>query len=251
MSAIFYRLFRSRYDKLQNLRQFVWNRQASTCRRRNTYLIEQMENRYLLSADAAPLALSAELLNEELMVEQLIDAGLAEASNTEDLKLVRQHDYELTESNSQGDNETSQAESIQPTDTQTFSEQPSSELADATSEIPQDTQAEVENVQLETDLEATEQTAESAETIQYLQQLNGHQFVVIDRSVEDYRALLSTFMGEVGGELEWRTETTDAGDVLVADWYAQNETTEEAVITPAEIDEEPLDELLDVPEPVE
>ncbi|MCA1807437.1 MAG: LEPR-XLL domain-containing protein, partial [Actinobacteria bacterium] len=60
MSAIFYRLFRSRYDKLQNLRRFVWNRQGSIYRRRNTYLMEQMENRYLLSADAAPLALSAE-----------------------------------------------------------------------------------------------------------------------------------------------------------------------------------------------
>jgi len=43
MSALLYRLFRSRFDKLQNLRQFLWNRRVLTARRRNTYLMEQMD----------------------------------------------------------------------------------------------------------------------------------------------------------------------------------------------------------------
>ena len=148
MSSIFYRLFRIRYDKLRNLRQFIWNSQGRVSRKRNTYLMEQMENRYLLSADAAPLALSAELLNEELIIEQLIDAGLAEASNTQDLQLVRQHDYEPVASN---ENETPQADS-----TQKLSKQA---LLDTEKET---------DVSPETNSEETDLTAEAAATIQYI-----------------------------------------------------------------------------------
>jgi hypothetical protein len=95
MPRVLYRVLQSQYAKMRTLRQYLWNAQATSARRRNTYLVEQLENRYLLSAEAAPLALSAELLNEELVVEQLIDAGLAEAANQQNLELVRQHEYDL------------------------------------------------------------------------------------------------------------------------------------------------------------
>ena len=113
MSYIFNRLFRMRYDKFRNLRQFIWTSQGITARRRNTYLMEQMENRYLLSADAAPLALSAELLNETVMVEQLIDAGLAEASHSQELQLVRQHDYEEASAEASADESYAGLEDLQ------------------------------------------------------------------------------------------------------------------------------------------
>ena len=96
MPRTLYRMLQSRYAKMRSLRQYMWNQRATGARRRNTYLVEQLENRYLLSADAAPLAISAELLNEELVVEQLVDAGLVEASNSQGLELVRQHEVEPT-----------------------------------------------------------------------------------------------------------------------------------------------------------
>ena len=67
--------------------------------------------------------------------------------------------------------------------------------------------------------------------------LSGHQFIVIDRSVDDYQALLSTFMGDAGGELEWHAETTSAGEVLVADWYPQDEAVELTAFTSIETDD--------------
>ena len=230
MSAIFYRLFRSRYDKLQNLRQFVWNCQGMTARRRNTYLMEQMENRYLLSADASPLALSTELLNEELMVEQLVDAGLAEAANQEGLQLVRQHDYDLKNPVTEADNESVTLEAEQ-----TISDQ-------------SDTQTNAEEVKPEADAALAEEISEAATSIQYVQQLSGHQMVVIDRSVEDYRALLSTFMGAEANELDWHAETTDAGEVQIADWLGADETTDEqAQLTSAENNDEPLAMPVELP----
>ena len=92
MPRVLYRLLQSRNAKARSLRQYLWNYRAMGARRRNTYLVEQLENRFLLSAEAAPLALSADLLNETLVVEQLVDAGLAEASNSQKLELVRQHE---------------------------------------------------------------------------------------------------------------------------------------------------------------
>jgi hypothetical protein len=92
MPPLLYRVLQSRYAKMRNLRQFFWNFRAVSAKRRNTFLVEQMENRFLLSADAAPFALNAELLNDNLVVEQLVETGLAEDSSGKDLTLVRQHE---------------------------------------------------------------------------------------------------------------------------------------------------------------
>ena len=53
MPRLLYRVLQSRYAKLRTLRQYLWNTEAASARRRNTYLVEQLENRFLLSADAA------------------------------------------------------------------------------------------------------------------------------------------------------------------------------------------------------
>jgi hypothetical protein len=65
MLYLFNRLFNMRYDKIRNLRQYLWSSQGITARRRNTFQMEQIENRYTLSADVAPLALIAELLEAQ------------------------------------------------------------------------------------------------------------------------------------------------------------------------------------------
>jgi len=230
MSYIFNRLFRMRYDKFRNLRQYIWSSQGITARRRNTYLMEQMENRYLLSADAAPLALSAELLNEEVMVEQLIDAGLAEASNSQELQLVRQHDDDSSNADTSSDPH-ADIENLNLVDLQVAAE----ELEKLAAVQPKEAEGQP-NAEAETE-------AATTVAIQHIQQLSGHQFVVIDRSVEDYRALLSTFMGDAGSDLEWHAETTSAGDVLVADWYPADESVNETLVADAEL----ADALVDAP----
>ena len=86
MTAMLYRLIQSRHAKLRGLHQFLWNRRATHARRRNTYVVEQLENRYLLSADIAPFAPVAELLDDEPIVEQVIDTSLADAERSQQLE---------------------------------------------------------------------------------------------------------------------------------------------------------------------
>jgi hypothetical protein len=186
MPRALYRLFQSRYAKLRSLRQFMWNRQAGQARRRNTYLIEQMENRYLLSADVAPFALAEELLNDVLVVEQLIETGLAQNDAAPDLQLVRQHENTA----GSGPQDVNAGQIVEGAETQ---------VADRAADL-------------------------SSGEIQFVQQLSGHQFVVIDRSVEDYQALLTTFMGEDAQHLVWETQETSAGSVLIAQWKAETST---------------------------
>jgi len=240
MSYLFNRLFKMRYDKMRNLRQYLWSAQGITARRRNTYLMEQMENRYLLSADAAPLALSAELLNEELIVEQLIDAGLAEASNSDALQLVRQHDYELKTSDSLEAN--ADLNNLQPIDLESSPEDATEDNGEElTSVLPKEGTSEETLDEENVSAEGGEQSAETVATIKHIQQLSGHQFVVIDRSVEDYSALLSTFMGDAGGDLEWQSETTSAGNVLIADWYPVDDNADSTSV----VETQSVDELID------
>ncbi len=222
MSALFYRLFRSRYDKLRQLRQYMWNYQALNSKRRNTYLVEQMENRYLLSADAAPFTLDSELLNENLMVEQLVDLGLAEASNSDNLKLVRQHDYDLNAKNS--------------VQKESFQDEVSSE---ATLEAGDEDFITVAG---------DDAIAQDQSGIHFVQQLNGHQFVVIDRSVENYQALLTTFMGDEAADLDWQSQATDNGEVLVANWFQQEKNSNSPSDNP-DLDFNVSDEIADLVQP--
>lgn len=210
MPRVFYRMFQSRYARARMLRQFWWNTRARTAHRRNTYLVEQLENRYLLSADAAPLAISAELLSEELVVEQLIEVGVAENPAAPDLELVRQHDVGEVSPDAFATTEQPQQGAVAGEESEPAVEE----------ELPvvdaQDSEA---ALAAESDL--VDGDVEALASIQYLQQLDGHQFLVVDRSVENYQDLLATFLGDTADSLEWRAQATADGEVLIAEWAGQ------------------------------
>jgi len=363
MPRILYRVLQSRHAKARSLRQYLWNCRALGARRRNTYLVEQLENRFLLSADAAPLALGEDLLNEALVVEQLVDAGLAEASNSQELELIRQYEYEEDAASSDDDDAVAESAAVEvdnseaaltsvfaddtaaqlsegvqsfedvsevaeiieedlaeheltgeesnveettaelaaelsaeepttaelvaelsaeeptaaelaaeestaaelaaeepiaaevaaeePTAAELAADEPTTaELAaeestaaasvaeepittELATEEPTTAELSAEGVEFDAQpmpiesvlpseassvVSASDQTAEQeALPITRLQQLSGHQVIVIDSAFEDYEPLLATFMGDAGLELNWRTQSTEYGDVLVAD----------------------------------
>ena len=210
MPQLLYRVMQSRYAKLKNLRQFFWNYRAVSAKRRNTFLVEQMENRFLLSADAAPFSLSAELLNDSLIVEQLVETGLAEDSSSKDLTLVRQHENDLA-ANDQGSTDVDL------------------KLVSALTDAQIEEGLLLEEVKPSGEEVVAPLTADEIVGIRFVQQLNGHQFLVVDRSVEDYQALLTTFMGDAASELDWVSEETAGGEVMLAEWNgADNNALDDA-----------------------
>ena len=95
MPIILRRLMYSRWIKLRQLRLFMWNNNARVIRGKNLYMAELMEQRHLLSADAAPLLIDDYLrsqLDDVEVVEQLIVNGLVDkaANNELDLQLIRE-----------------------------------------------------------------------------------------------------------------------------------------------------------------
>jgi Ca2+-binding RTX toxin-like protein len=231
MSAILYRLYQSRFDKLCQLRKYLWKRELASAQRRNTYQVEQLENRYLLSADAAPLALATEFLNEELVFEQLIAAEVTKVAETPELQLVRQFEPEP---------DAAEVNDATATEAMTSEEAALAEGQDVAVEAEDS-----ETTAGEGDPEAAALSEDEKAAIRLVTHLQGHQFVVVDRSVQDYESLLSSFMGEDAASLEWRTQSTSEGDVVIADWYGNLSAQEEK--TKAEADESDADiELTEV-----
>ncbi|MBL4898920.1 MAG: DUF4347 domain-containing protein, partial [Colwellia sp.] len=183
MPAFLSRLLQSHYAKLREWRGFIWNTRAIKARNRNMYLAEQMEVRHLLSADGAPLAMDDLLrsqLSEQEVVEQLIETGLINEAANEGTQI------ELIRKRGESANDIASAE---------FNDS---------------------NVNLENANDATEYIASNIDNneINRLQELDGHQFVVIDSAVDNINILLESFIGiDAIEQLNWQNK--DVGDYSV------------------------------------
>jgi hypothetical protein len=176
MPAFLNRILQSRYAKLRELRAYIWNLRGRKARSRNMYLAEQLEVRHLLSADGAPLAMD-ELLRSQLdtaeIIEQLIDTGMVykAANDATQIELIRKSSALATHSYDD------------------------------------------ELVTTNANAEGVVRFADDADridvnTISRLQDVDGHQFVVIDPAVTDINILLESFIGEEAIEqLQWQTLT--------------------------------------------
>ena len=185
MPIILRRLMYSRWIKLRQLRLFMWNNNARVIRGKNLYMAELMEQRHLLSADAAPLLIDDYLrsqLDDVEVVEQLIVNGLVDkaANNELDLQLIREQGSLPEVSDAEGAAEDGVS------------------LSNGAAEVA---------------VVTDEQAALAAQQIRYLQDLSGDQFVVVDAAVDDYEVVLASFIGDQASEIHW--ETRQLGDATV------------------------------------
>jgi hypothetical protein len=187
MPAFLSRILQSHYAKLREWRGFIWNTRAIKARNRNMYLAEQMEVRHLLSADGAPLAMDDLLrsqLSEQEVFEQLIETGLINEAANEgtQIELIRKR------GESPRDNATS-------------------EFSDT-------------NVNLENSTLSAEYASSNIDNneINRLQELDGHQFVVIDPAVDDINILLESFIGlDAIEQLDWQNKEVADFSVQIAE----------------------------------
>ena len=179
MPAFLSRILQSRYAKMRELRGFIWNFRARKARSRNMYLAEQMEVRHLLSADGAPLAMDELLrsqLNNDEVVEQLILTGMHRQAANEgtQIELVRKGSNLEIYTGIDGE---------QITNT---------------------------NVNLDNVLRFSDdgQGSVDGQQISRLQEVDGHQFVVVDPAVADIDILLESFIGkDAVDQLQWESVT--------------------------------------------
>ena len=205
MLVLIRRVVQSRYAKMQELRRYLWNSRSRKARRRNLYLAEQMENRYLLSADAAPLAMDEVLrsqLNDVEVVEQLVNTGLIEnaANDNKALQMIREQ------------------EAI-----------PAEESVSPASAVP---------ASADHDQPVTEQPAEtsvplSGAELRLLQDISGQQLVTIDPSVDDVEIILSRFVGEdIVADLNWQPQTFGSFELQTVSVAAAASDADKAEETP-------------------
>ncbi|MBU3071749.1 DUF4347 domain-containing protein [Aestuariicella sp. G3-2] len=175
MKYIFARLMQSKYIRVRELRKFFWNTQSVKAKRKNRYLAEQMEARYLLSADLAPFAGDQALrdqIDHQQVIQQVIENGHFESEQENDKPRLQREvlpDF-FAASNDADEDGSQQGGYVAPDD----------------------------------------------EGIYYVQQLNGHQVVLVDTAVDDYQLLLDRFMGPAAQALEF--ESIQDGDAQLAEW---------------------------------